>query len=187
MDGLGILSVIGLFGSYALADAPATRIDEWGLDRMSPIHADRQIRTVDLQWRAREKAWAGGRASLRLGATLSRPTGRIATSATPALDSPAWGLGPAVDLRLTLLRRSAWHAALDGGAAVLLYDRPFPAGGGHYNGMFRLGPSIGAALPAGGRVELGWAWMHVSNGQGLGPHNPSYEARGWSLRWQLPL
>lgn len=190
MGGLGILSVVGLFGGYILAEGPPSPIQEFGIDRLTPIHADRQITTTSLHWRAREKALAPGRAELRLGATVSRATGRIVQpvpGGLAVLDSPGWGAGPAVDLRLTLLQQPSWQLQLHGSAAVLLHDRRFPAGGDRYNGMFRVGPSVAAERPGGARIELGWTWMHVSNGQGLGAHNPSYEARGWSLRWQLPL
>lgn len=164
-------------------------IQEFGLDRLAPLHANRQIHTTSLHWRLREKQWWDGRVALRLGATLSRPTGSITQpgpNGIDLLDSPAWGLGPAVDAQLRLVRGTGWRLQLDTSAAVLLYDRRFPAGGDHYNGMLQLGPSIAWQLPAGrGELELGWRWMHVSNGQGLGPHNPSYEGRGITLRWRL--
>lgn len=188
--GTGILWVVSLFGGYALSDAPAMPIDEWGMDRLAPLHANRQIDTTSLQWRAREKVLLDGRASLRLGATVSRATGRIeqvGADGAYTLESPAWGVGPAMDGRFTLIERGGWRLTMDASAAVLVYDRRFPAGGYHYNGMLQLGPSIGFAAGSRGHFDAGWRWMHVSNGQGLGPHNPSYEARGLTLRWQAQL
>jgi hypothetical protein len=187
MEGLGLVSLLTLFGGYAISDAPAEAVQVVGIDRLAPLHADRQIHTNSLQWRAREKLLLDGRASLRLGATVSRATGWISQPAEAGLqrlDSPAWGAGPAVDGRFTLLDHGGWRLNLDASAAVLLYDRRFPAGGDHYNGMFQFGATLGHRWPGGGQVEAGWRWMHVSNGQGLGPQNPSYEARGLSLRWQ---
>lgn len=71
--------------------------------------------------------------------------------------------------------------------AVLIYDRPFPAGGDHYNGMFQIGPSFSFTPARGHTLTLGYRWMHVSNGQGLGAHNPAYEGKGVVLRYQMPL
>lgn len=187
MEGLGLVSLLTLFGGYAVSDAPAEAVQVFGIDRLAPLHADRQIHTSSLQWRGREKSLVDGRVSLRLGATLSRATGHITQpgAAGPVLsDSPAWGLGPAVEGRLAVLEHAGWRLGLEGSAAVLLYDRRFPAGGDRYNGMFQFGATLGHRLPGGGQIEAGWRWMHVSNGQGLGPQNPSYEARGLSLRWQ---
>lgn len=190
VEGLGVLSLVTLFGGYALTDAPPMPLAEFGVDRLAPIHADRQIHTTSLQWRGREKQLADGRVSLRLGATASRATGwieQLGPGGGLRMDSPGWGAGPAIDGRLDLLRAGAWTLRAEASAAVLLYDRRFPAGGDYYNGMFQFGPGLGWRLPGGGEVDLGWRWMHVSNGQGLTPRNPSYEARGLSLRLRMPI
>jgi hypothetical protein len=50
-----------------------------------------------------------------------------------------------------------------------------------------LGGTLAYEIAHGARVELGARWMHVSNGQGLGPFNPSYEAACILLGVQLQL
>lgn len=190
MDGVGTVWVLAMFGGYAFGGSPAADIQEWGVDRLLPLHDNRQIATTSLHWRRREKAFFGDRLTLRLGATVTRATGRIeqlGDQGAYTLASPGWGAGPALDSRFTLLARDGWRLTLDSTVAVLLYDRRFPTGGKHHNGMLQAGPSVGATLAGGSRIDVGWRWMHVSNGQGLGPHNPSYEGTGLTVRWRLPL
>jgi hypothetical protein len=182
----GLLTLAGLFGGYALVDTPATHLQEFGLDRFEPLHADRQIHLTNAHAVLREKQTAGGALSLRLGLVAQHARGEITqltdTLAQQTLDSPGTGLGLSAEARLRL-----WGGLhLDASAAPMLYDRRFPAGGTHYNGMFQAGPSF--SWPMGtGRWTIGARWLHISNGRGLGPDNPSTEGRGLVLRYQLPL
>lgn len=196
MNGLGILSGILLFGGYPASSAPARTISEWGVEALAPIHDDRQIHTVNLQWRGREKDLWDGRVQLRLGATVSRASGSIrqltgsfedGSLREVELDSPGWGLGPAAEGRWRMAAQGPWALNLDLSTAVMGYDRRFPAGGDRYNGMLQVGPTLVWSARDGVRWQLGVRWMHVSNGQGMVAHNPSYEARGLTLRVQRPL
>lgn len=196
MDGLGILSAIALFAGYPLAPAPSHPVSEWGLDRLSPLHADRQIHTTNLQWLALGKDLPDWRTELRLGVTLSRATGEIeqlegrledGTLRAVRYDSPAWGIGPLAEGRFTAWQHEGLRLNLHLSAALLVYDRRFPAGGDHYNGMIQAGPSLDWSLGTHGKASIGWRWVHVSNGQGLVPRNPSYEAQGLSVRWTRAL
>lgn len=131
-----------------------------------------------------------------MGLTLSRATGHITqlagsweegTLRTEILDSPAWGIGPGVELQYDLLNLATGRLHMDLGAALQIHDRRFPAGGDHYNGLFRIGPAWSQSWGDGRSFTVGWRWMHLSNGQGPGPHNPSTEGRGLVLGAQWPL
>jgi lipid A 3-O-deacylase len=193
---LGVLTLAAMFGGYPLMDAPAQRIAEFGVDRLAPTKADRDLDTTDVHLYLRQKQYDPLRLQLRLGATLSRVTGSITqltgsleegTLREETLSSPAWGIGPSAEARFALLRGAPASLDLDFSAAVLLYDRDFPAGGKRYNGMFQIGPSLTFALGSGAAFSLGYRWMHVSNGRDLGLDNPAYDARGVTLRYRLAL
>ena len=107
---------------------------------------------------------------------------RAAAVHEQASESSAWGIGPVVQQRVKVLRWSAFTLRADLGEGALWYNRDFPYGGRRYNFMLQAGPTIGYA-PATGclRASIGYRWMHVSNGGGLGPQNPSYGAAGVML------
>lgn len=196
MDGLGTLLLVGLFGSYPLLPAGTERIDEWGIDRFAPIHADRQLQLTQVNAYVLEKRVEPWRLQLRLGATAQRASGYITqlegrfedgTLRSVTYDSPGWGIGPTAEARFALWRGTRATLALDGSAALLVHDRRFPAGGLHYNGMFQIGPSLVWSTERAGRISVGARWTHLSNGHGQVSRNPSYEGRGIVLRWHTPI
>jgi len=71
---------------------------------------------------------------------------------------------------------------LDVCGAFILYDEEFPAGGEHYNFMWRAGPTLSYSFGHAYGIGVSYRWMHVSNGQGLTPNNPSYEAKGIGIQ-----
>lgn len=190
MAGLGIVTLITLFGGYGLLDAPAIPIREVGVDVFAPLDADRDIHTIQLDAMLREKSLADGRLTLRLGATGSVAAGRIRVPEAGAFvvrDSDAAGLGLSIEARWRLLSWQGVALNADLAATPMLYDRPFPAGGTHYGGMFRAGFSMHRAFGDGSTIGLGLRWMHFSNGRGIGPDNPAYEGAGLELRYSHPF
>lgn len=101
------------------------------------------------------------------------------------LGSEAAGIGPGILVDLRLLRVSRFSLHADGSGSVIIYNREFPAGGDYYNFMWRGGPVLRYVAGSTLEIGLGYWWMHVSNGQGLGPQNPSYDARGPGLEISL--
>lgn len=157
---------------------------EVALERLWPAHADRQITTtsLDLLWGgARQSPWL----SWRAGVTATRADGYIVQFDEHfegvRLESPAWGLGPTGLLRAQTPEWARTRIELVGSGSLVLYTRRFPAGGDIYDFMWRGGPAL--EIRAGRRLSVGASllWMHVSNGQGLRPINPAYNARGLSL------
>jgi hypothetical protein len=100
-------------------------------------------------------------------------------------DNEAIGIGPGIlaDLRFWRYNKLSFH--LDGSGSIIFYNRDFPAGGDHYNFMWRGGPVIRYVIWDDQDIGLGYHWMHVSNGQGLGPDNPSYDAQALSLQYTV--
>jgi hypothetical protein len=109
-------------------------------------------------------------------------------------DTLAGGVGAMFTLRVEPFRPlcpggcAGFSLSLDVTGAIVLYTSDFPPGGRLYNFVWRpLGGTLGYAVTPRWRIDLGVHWMHVSNGQGLGPEarNPSYEGVGATLGSQL--
>jgi len=76
---------------------------------------------------------------------------------------------------------------LDASGSVMLYDRGFPNGGSWYNGMVQAGPSVNVGFDKGRSLTVGGRWTHISNGQGLGTHNPSFDGKGVFVQYERAL
>src|SRR5690606_20627380 len=72
---------------------------------------------------------------------------------------------------------------------AVFYRPDFPPGGDFYNLAWQLGGAVAVRITERLRLGFGVRWMHVSNGQGLGAQNPSYEGVGFpvSLDWPFRL
>ncbi|MCU7937059.1 MAG: acyloxyacyl hydrolase [Candidatus Thiodiazotropha sp. (ex Dulcina madagascariensis)] len=51
--------------------------------------------------------------------------------------------------------------------------------------MWRGGPVVRYAIRNDLEIALGYRWMHLSNGQGAGSQNPSYDAQGVNLQYSI--
>jgi hypothetical protein len=168
--------------------APALEIQVESLD---PTKADRRLETINVHALVGEVRFDPMPLAVPFGVTLSRVTGFITqlegdfnrgTLHEQTSESSAWGIGPVAQQRVKVLRWSVFTLRTDFGEGALWYNRDFPRGGRRYNFMLQAGPTIGYA-PATGclQASIGYRWMHVSNGSGLGPQNPSYSAAGVML------
>jgi|GEM_PF-872308 len=90
----------------------------------------------------------------------------------------AFGIGPIFQIDPTIVKIKRFKLNVEASGGVILYNRHFPYGGDIYNFMFRTGPSVIYKLNNNNSIKIGYRWMHVSNGQGMGNHNPFYEAQG---------
>lgn len=196
MDGAGVALLLGMFGGYGLADAPAQVVWEIGVDHLRPTQDDRQITTTQVKIFLREKRFESFPVTLKLGGMISHAGGSITqltgiweegTLRSEVLRSPGNGVGPAIEASFRLRQgKSSWNPTLtvDLLAGLLIYDRRFPAGGDFYNGTFQLGPSLQFQPTPHDVVRLGYRVSHTSNGQGLTARNPGYNAQGIALSWQ---
>ncbi len=194
-----LLFVVVLFAPFSLINLYAQEVGEGGNQKglfsteyLHPSSADRDIRTTNLNAYARIRGLSSDILSVCAGFTATYAVGDITqlegeielgTLREVNYDTRAGGLGPGllVDLRLWRSRRLSAH--LSGSGSLIVYSRDFPAGGDKYNFMWRGGPALRYHIGNGRRVGLGYQWMHVSNGQGVGSRNPSYEAQGFALQY----
>jgi hypothetical protein len=158
---------------------------EAGVEHLWPVHADRQIATTSANVVLGAGVFGSRWLVWRAGLTLTYAEGYIVQwnehFRDVRFDTSAGGLGPVVLLRVQAPELARVKIAFEGSGAVLLYTRGFPAGGDRYNFMWRAGPSLEAHLSGSYWLGAGLRWMHVSNGQGLVPRNPAYNARGVSV------
>lgn len=97
----------------------------------------------------------------------------------------AYGAGPFLQIEHTIIKTKNISLLGEGSAGCILYDKRFPYGGDIYNFMLRTGPSIAYKINSNSFIKVGYRWMHVSNGQGSGNHNPFYEAQGINVGFFL--
>lgn len=95
--------------------------------------------------------------------------------------SSAFGIGPVFQVAPTIIKVKQFSLIAEANGGVMIYDKHFPYGGDFYNFIFRTGPSIAYRFKSRYSLKIGYRWMHVSNGQGLGNQNPFYEAQGFNL------
>ena len=159
-----------------------------------PVEDSRNITTVNLNAYIRLKTIETVNLSILAGLTATYADGDITqlegdfnegTLRESNYENEAAGLGPGILLDLRLWHVSKFSLHLDGSGSIILYDQDFPAGGDRYNFMWRGGPILRYDLGNGRDIGLGYLWMHVSNGQGIGPNNPSYDAQGVSLQYSI--
>lgn len=178
------------------ARAPATR-QSWPLwlvrtsvEYYEPTHADRQIRSTFANALIGAEVWRDVGLDVYGGVTFTGATGNIVQSYSGhaiRYDGSVDGVGPVLVVRIDPLRARVFSLAAEASGAVLFYTSHFPPGGDVYNFAWRLGGVIGVSLDARLRLEAGVHWMHVSNGQGIGPFNPSYEGVGGEVGVQMVL
>jgi len=193
---LGVLTLVSLFTGFAVIDAPRERVNGGGVDGFATTQANRQLHLVNAHVYLVQKAVDPPNLVLRLGLSVSRATGSITqvvgsledgTLRQEVIASPALGLGPSAEAKLSIFRIGSALLSLDVSAAAMLYDRPFPAGGMRYDGMFQVGPGVDFSSRPGQHLALGVRWLHISNGHGLSPRNPMFEGRGLVLRYVFPI
>lgn len=90
-----------------------------------------------------------------------------------------FGAGPVFLLRLEPVHiRKKLFISADFSGGFIFYSQHFPTGGDFYNFMWRWGISANYWINDKYAIGATYKFMHVSNGQGIGQQNPSYEGRG---------
>jgi hypothetical protein len=187
-----IAIILSLF-AFAVVDLSEASEMPWGgkeraisIEYLAPGKRSRDIKTtnVDISYLFAEvEDWT---LSLYAGLTATHAAGNIkqleGSLAQGNLrqvqhDSAAFGLGPGISARLRLWSSDEFSINLNGAGSLLVYEREFPPGGDHYNFMWRAGPSLEYEIGESKSIGVGLNWAHISNGQGSGPQNPSYDAQ----------
>ncbi len=158
---------------------------EAGAEHLWPTHADRRIETTSLNVVGGRQMFDTCCFAWRAGLTATSATGYIVQLDDglhdTRLESNAVGMGPTAILRIQTPELARWVLSLEGSGAFILYGSRFPAGGDVYNFMWRAGPSLSYRFAETWSAGAGARVMHVSNGQGLTPKNPSYAALGFTV------
>lgn len=155
---------------------------EIAVEHLWPVDDARRIHTTSVN------AWIGrgllhqSFLAWRAGITATYATGDIVQLddrlREVRFDNTALGVGPVLALRLQTPEIGRLVLGVEGSGGFIVYSHHFPAGGDVYNFMWRAGPSLECHVADRWWIGAGYRVMHVSNGQGLGPQNPSYEAHG---------
>ncbi len=160
---------------------------EAGPEYMAPYHHSRQIQTISADLMLGVQFFRKVRLSLYGGGTMTYAWGNIIEWDQNFQDvkysNSAFGAGPAFIVRVEPVISRHVSLSADISGALILYTAHFPAGGDIYNFMWRLGPSVLYHINDRCSLVMSAKWMHVSNGQGLNPHNPSYEAVGGAIHF----
>lgn len=117
--------------------------------------------------------------SIYRGITITRPQGDVTLRGKQSQDSSAVGIGPIYMIRDEKYHFSKLTVAIDVSGGLILYDRVFPTGGRYYDFMWRIGPNFIYKFNEDSSLNLGYMFMHVSNG--FHTHNPGYDAHGVTL------
>ena len=120
-----------------------------------------------------------GHLIIEAGVTMTVASGYI--NEDPTQHATVVGAGPIIMFRCEPFRIGPFSLLFDVVGALVVYSDNFPPGGDLYNFTWRLGGAFAVRLTERLTLTTGARWMHVSNGQGLTPKNPSYEGVGFPL------
>ena len=156
-----------------------------GVDYMAPYDASRMIRSVFVNAYPCIQMFQRVHLSIGGGITATYAWGNIIqldhNFQPVTLQTAAFGIGPGFLIRFEPIVVGRFSLSLDINEAVLFYTARFPAGGDIYNFMSKLGGGICYRITKRDKISINARWLHISNGQGLNQHNPSYPAGGGGI------
>lgn len=162
---------------------------EVGAEYLTPTRYVNQIKTISLHgffWKKRFEnisikistgfictyAWGTSRHFKELGDSVILVTSH---------KTSAFGAGPVFQVDPTIMKFKRFSVIAEANLGVILYSNRFPYGGDVYNFIFKAGPSLDYKISEHSSFRVGYRWMHISNGQGNGNHNPFYEGYGLNV------
>lgn len=149
---------------------------------MLPVHASRSIQTISSHFLAGAEFFKKTPFTVYVGITTTYAWGTIVqfdnNLKEVEYENNAFGIGPLFLLRFEPFVYKDFSVAPELTGGLIFYTNRFPYGGDIYNFMWRMGLTATYRITQKFAVLANVKWMHVSNGQGLGPQNPSYEAWG---------
>lgn len=168
----------------------------FGVEYFFPTDESRNIKTINFNAYFLFIEINGLNTSFYAGLTSSYATGDITqlegeleegTFREVNFKNTAFGMGPGllVDVRFFRIEKFSFH--LNGSGSFILYNKDLPAGGDHYNFMWRAGPVVEYLVKGNNKIGLSYQCAHISNGQGLGLQNPSYDAQGLDIFFSSPF
>jgi hypothetical protein len=141
---------------------------------------DRENRDIDVQLaRIAAAAHLPQGWELQFGALLFRAHGTRTeaslAASPPQVASNAAGVGAGPLVRWNFLQFSHCRLFLDAEGDLLLADRPFPEHGSSYDFFLHTGGGISVWMSDTYWLESAFHFSHISNGQGFGPGNPTWQ------------
>lgn len=187
---LVIICWLKISAVYADSSAGNSQQDLLAFEYFAPLETSRDIETLNLNYDHLLADLDAGDLLLYFDLTASYATGEITQLnedsegdlSRKKYHNTAFGVGPGFFTSYRFYSAERWSFHLNGGWNVIYYNKSFPAGGDHYNFMLKIGPMFEYDLGKNRSLGINLLWTHVSNGQGLGNHNPSYEDKGIGFR-----
>lgn len=192
-----LLSCVLVFASVKPATASEEGTDKRkrtiSIEYLSPTEDDRNIKSINIDFNTLILKIDKLNLSLYAGISGTYATGDITqlegdinqgTLREVNYKNSAFGVGPGILLSFRLIEVSKLSFNLIGSGHFILYNKRFPAGGDYYNFMWRGGPMVEYELGNNSSIGVSYQDSHMSNGQCLCPRNPSYEGRGFALRYK---
>jgi lipid A 3-O-deacylase len=160
---------------------------ESGVGYLIPTHDTRSIHTITGDLLIGTSFFKRTPLSIYTGVTTTYAWGTIVqwddSFNNVTYENSAFGVGPAFMLRYEPFIWKYLSLSPDFGGSFIFYSNKFPYGGDVYNFMWRMGAAVHYHINSRCALNVNVKWMHVSNGQGLGPDNPSYEAWGLGVAY----
>jgi lipid A 3-O-deacylase len=162
------------------------------LEYFSSFDENRDIDTISLN--LQKVNYADNFVSVYYGLTITRAWGDMTRRGVYST-CDAYGIGPTGLIRLRLMGLNflgysggdVVELSFDMSGALIFWNKDFPTNGDFYDFMWRVGPKLSCLIGEKTVLNVGYKWMHVSNGQWnwsrMEPseHNPSYNAKGITL------
>ncbi len=190
-----ILLIMGTTNAFGYLEKQDTQ-SEMEMEYFGPFHKEQgspDMNTISLN--LQKVNYSDYFISVHSGWTLTRAWGTMENRGVES-ECNAWGIGPTGMIRLRLLGLNflgysggdVIELSLDMSGAVLIWNKDFPTHGDFYDFMWRVGPKISCLIGEKTVLNVGYKWMHVSNGQwewdGLKTNfrgtrnNPSWNGKG---------
>jgi lipid A 3-O-deacylase len=186
------LLIVGATNALGYLETRDTQT-EMELEYFAPQHEkDRDIETISLN--LQKVDYANDFVSVHSGVTITRAWGDMTRHGVYS-NCDAYGIGPSGLIRLRLMGLNflgysggdVVELSLDMSGAVIFWNKDFPTNGDFYDFMWRAGPKLSILIGEKTVLNVGYKWMHVSNGQWnwskvqATEHNPSWNAKGITL------
>jgi lipid A 3-O-deacylase len=191
------LLIVGPTNAFGYLENRDTQF-ETELEYFSPLHEkNRDIDTISLN--LQKVDYADDFISVHSGLIITRAWGDM-TRRDVYSKCDAYGIGPSGLIRLRLMGLNflgysggdVVELSFDMSGAVIFWNKNFPTNGDFYDFMWQVGPKLSCLIGERTVLNIGYKWMHVSNGQWEWHNfcetdfkatnsNPSYNAKGITL------
>jgi hypothetical protein len=145
---------------------------------------NRQNRDIDVENFRVAHVWHFRRGlEFQFGGLVFRASGTRTTDSSPGSiersDALGGGLGPGG--RWNFVQAKPLRLFIEAGPDFIFTNNGFPSGGTNYNFFLRAGGGAAFRVNESYWLETSFKWAQISNGQGSGPGNPTWQGLGVTL------